>query len=46
MQLSKVQIQEVLTNMVSQDGGLNDLLGLTLNALMLGERTGYLSTTF
>lgn len=45
MQLSKVQIQEVLTNMVSQDGGLNDLLGLTLNALMLGERTGYLSTT-
>jgi putative transposase len=44
MQLSKVQIQEVLTNMVSQEGGLNELLGLTLNALMLGERTAYLGT--
>jgi putative transposase len=45
MQLSKLQIQEVLTNLVSQEGGLNELLGLTLNALMLGERDGYLSTS-
>jgi putative transposase len=44
MQLTNVQIQEVLTKMVSQEGGLNELLGLTLNALMLGERAGFLST--
>ena len=27
MQLSKVQIQEVLNNLVIKDGGLNELLG-------------------
>ena len=27
MQLSKVQIQEVLNNLVIEDGGLNELLG-------------------
>jgi putative transposase len=43
MQLSKLQIQEVITNLVNQEGGLNELLGLTLNSLMLGERTGYLA---
>jgi transposase-like protein len=45
MQLSKLQIQDVLTNLVSQEGGLNELLGLTLNALMLGERQGFLSSS-
>ena len=42
MQLSKVQIQDVLNNLVSKEGGLNELLGFTLNALMLGERNIYL----
>jgi putative transposase len=42
MQLSKVQIQEVLNNLVSKEGGLNELLGFTLNALMLGERSSFL----
>lgn len=42
MQFSKLQIQELLTNLVSQENGLNELLGLTLNALMLGERSSYL----
>lgn len=43
MQLTKVQIQDVLTNLVSKEGGLNELLGFTLNALMLGERSVFLS---
>jgi putative transposase len=43
MQLSKVQIQDVVNNLVSKEGGLNDLLSFTLNALMLGERSSYLS---
>ena len=43
MQLSKVQIQDVLNNLVIEDGGLNELLGFTLNALMLGERSVYLN---
>ena len=43
MQLSKVQIQDVLNNLVSEEGGLNELLGFTLNALMVGERKVYLS---
>lgn len=42
MQLSNVQIQDVLTNLVSKDGGLNELLGLMLNALMHSERSGFL----
>ena len=42
MQLSKVQIQEVVNNLVKQGGGLNELLGITLNALMLGERSSFL----
>lgn len=42
MQLTKVQIQDVLTNLVSKEGGLNELLGFTLNALMLGERNVFL----
>lgn len=28
MQLSKVQIQDVLTNLVNKDNGLNEVLGL------------------
>jgi putative transposase len=43
MQLSKVQIQDVVNNLVSKEGGLNELLSFTLNALMLGERSSYLS---
>ena len=43
MQLSNVQIQEVLNNLISKEGGLNELLGFTLNALMVGERKVYLS---
>ena len=43
MQLTKVQIQDVLNNLVSKEGGLNELLSFTLNALMLGERNVYLS---
>lgn len=42
MQLSKLQIQNVLSDVLDSEGGLNELLGLTLNALMLGERNGYL----
>ena len=29
MQLTNVQIQDVLTNLVSREGGLNELLGFT-----------------
>lgn len=43
MQLSNVQIQDVLTNLVSKDGGLNELLGLMLNALMHSERSSFLA---
>lgn len=42
MQLSKVQIQDVLGQILREPNGLNDLLGLTLNALMLVERNGFL----
>lgn len=43
MQLTNVQIQDVLTNLVRKEGGLNELLGFTLNALMLGDRNVFLS---
>lgn len=42
MQLSKVQIQDVLTNLVAKDNGLNEVLGLMLNALMHSERSSFL----
>jgi putative transposase len=46
MQLSKVQIQSVLTDLVSRENGLNELLSLTINALMLGERQAHLSSSY
>ena len=43
MQLSKAQIQEVISKLVNQSGGLNELLSLRLNGLMLSERSAFLS---
>ena len=43
MQLTNEQIQDVLANLVSKEGGLNELLGFTLNTLMLGDRYVFLS---
>jgi hypothetical protein len=43
MQLTNVQIQDVLANLARKESGLNELFGFTLNALMLGDRNVFLS---
>lgn len=44
MQLSKLQTQSVLQEFLKKENGLNDVLELVLNSLMLSERTDYLSS--
>lgn len=44
MQLSKLQTQSVLQEFLKKENGLNDVLEMVLNSLMLSERTDYLSS--
>ena len=42
MNLTKKQIEEVLSKFLAEKNGLNDVLQMTLNAMMYGERTEHL----
>lgn len=42
MQLTKKQTEDVLSNYLSQDNGLNDVLEIFMNSMMLSERNEYL----
>ena len=42
MQLTKLQTQSVLQEFLNKENGLNDVLELVLNSLMLSERSDYL----
>ena len=42
MELTKLQTQSVLQEFLNKENGLNDVLELLLNSLMLSERSDYL----
>jgi len=43
MELTKKQTEEVLSNFLSKENGLNSVLEMVLNSMMLSERAAYLS---
>ena len=45
MELTKKQTEEVLSNFLLKENGLNDVLQMLLNSLMLSERTVHLETS-
>lgn len=45
MNITKKQTEEVLSNFLSKENGLNEVMQMTLNAMMLCERTEYLTQT-
>jgi len=45
MQLTKEQTSEVLSKFASENNGLNDVLEIVLNSLMLSERGNYLASS-
>lgn len=45
MNLTKKQTEEVLSKFLVQENGLNDVLQMTLNAMMYSERTEHLSSS-
>ena len=45
MELTKKQTEEVLSNFLVKENGLNDVLQMVLNSLMLSERTVHLASS-
>ena len=45
IELTKVQLQTSLNNLLEQENGLTTVLEMTLNSLMHCERTNYLENT-
>ena len=45
MELTKKQTEEVLSKFLFKENGLNDVLQMTLNAMMHCERTEHLKST-
>ena len=45
MNLTKKQTEEVLSNFLGKENGLNDVMQMMLNAMMYSERTEYLQNT-
>jgi transposase-like protein len=45
MELTKKQTEEVLSNFLEKENGLNDVLQMTLNAMMHSERAEHLKST-
>lgn len=43
MIISKVQLKDLIANHLKQENGLNDVLEITLNAMMKHERSLHLS---
>jgi putative transposase len=44
MKLTKLQIQESISKLLSEDNGLNEVLQMTLNGMMYSERSHFLSS--
>jgi len=44
MNFTKVQIQEIINNLLLEENGLNEILQMTLNAMMLSERSSFLTS--
>ena len=44
IQLTKLQLQQELNNLITQEQGLNEILTMVLNALMYSERADFLAT--
>jgi len=45
MIISKVLLRDLITNHIQHENGLNEVLQMTLNAMMAHERTAHLETT-
>ncbi len=46
LKLSKKQLQNVITNHIVEDHGLNELFSMMVNGLMLSERSIFLSGVY
>ena len=42
IRLTKLQLQSEISNLLKQENGLNEVLQMTLNAMMLSERSDFL----
>ncbi len=45
MNLTKKKTEEILSNFLTKENGLNEVLQMVLNSLMLSERTVHLQTS-